>query len=248
MPDAAAASIIVPTYREAANVEPLVERIAAALQHAAIPGEILIIDDDSNDGTEEIVAKLAQRSPVRLIVRRGQRGLSGAVLRGFAEARHDRFVVLDADLQHPPEMIPELLARFDDPAVDFVIGTRYADHGGIETNWPWHRRLISRVATRLARPLAPLSDPMSGFFAIRRQTWEQAAALDAIGYKIALELYVKCGCRRPAEVPIRFAARHAGQSKLSMGVQVKYLRHLAKLYAFQYRARKEADSTIGDAL
>ena len=229
-----AASIIVPTYREAPNIEPLVKRVFAAVADTGIETELIIVDDDSRDGTENIVESLRSDYPVRLIVRRDERGLSSAVITGFAEAKYDRLVVLDADLQHPPEMIPTLLERLDSGDCDFVIGSRYTQGGGIGADWPFLRRLASRIATLLARPLAPLSDPMSGFFALHRRTWERASRLDPIGYKIALELYVKGGCRHPADVPIEFATRAAGESKLSLGEQVRYLRHLGRLYRFRF--------------
>ncbi len=229
-----AASIIVPTYREAANIRPLVERVFSATSGAGIDAELIIVDDDSQDGTEDIVNSLARDHPVRLIVRRDRRGLAAAVLDGFRQAASDRFVVLDADLQHPPEAIPELLHLLERGDCDFVIGTRYAPGAGLDEHWPALRRLTSRIATWLATPLAPLTDPMSGFFAIHRTTWERASRLDPIGYKIALELYVKGGCSRPAEVPIRFAARAAGASKLSFLQQLQYLKHLCKLYRFRF--------------
>jgi dolichol-phosphate mannosyltransferase len=233
-PSPTAASIIVPTYREAANIEPLTTRVFAATTAAGIEAELIIVDDDSQDGTEAIVERLRGQYPIRLIVRRGQRGLSGAVLAGFGEARFDRFVVMDADLQHPPESIPRLLARLEQDHCDFVLGTRYGGAGSIASDWPPLRRLGSAIATLLARPLAPLSDPMSGFFALHRRTWEQAASLDPIGYKIALELFVKGGCRHPAEVPITFASRTAGASKASLGEGRRYLRHLWRLYRFRF--------------
>jgi len=228
------ASIIVPTYHEAPNIEPLVRRVFAAMTLSGIEAELIIVDDDSQDGTEQIVERLREQYPVRLVVRRGERGLSGAVLAGFQQAKFDRFVVLDADLQHPPEMVPQLLARLDQGDCDFVMGTRYGGDGSIASDWPIGRRLGSAVATMLARPLARLSDPMSGFFALHRRTWEQAAPLDPIGYKIALELFVKGRCRRPAEVPITFAARTAGASKASFAEGRRYLRHLARLYRFRF--------------
>ena len=227
-------SVIVPTFREAANLEILMKRLFLALNEAGISGEMIVVDDDSRDGTTETVERLAHIFPVRLIVRTGERGLSSAVLRGMAESRADRFVVMDADLQHPPERVPELLRRLDEPATDFVLGSRYIAGAGVEDRWPAHRRLVSRVATLLARPLAPVSDPMSGFFALRRETWQNAGALNPVGYKIALELYVKCGCRHPVEVPIRFAVRHAGRSKLNAREQWYYLRHLWRLYRFRF--------------
>lgn len=228
-------SIIVPTFGEADNLASLVERVFQTLHGDAISGELIIVDDNSQDGTVETVERLSRFYPVRAVVRPSEHGLSSAVLRGFAEAKADRFVVLDADLQHPPEKIPELLRGLDEPPCDFAIGSRYILGAGVEDRWPVHRRLVSRVATLFARPLAPLSDPMSGFFALRRETWLRARhALNPVGYKIALELYVKCGCRHPVEVPIRFAVRQAGKSKLNLRTQWSYLRHLARLYRFKY--------------
>lgn len=229
-----AVSIIIPTFREAPNIKPLTERVFAAVSEAGYEAELILVDDNSQDGTDAVVEELRPAYAVRLVVRRTERGLSSAVLAGFREAKHDCLVVLDADLQHPPEMIPALIHRLEEGAADFAIATRYAGSGAIAEDWPVLRRLGSRVATLLARPLAPLSDPMSGFFALRRETWEKADRLDPIGYKIALELYVKGRCRRPAEVPIRFETRAAGTSKASLRVQISYLRHLAKLYRFRY--------------
>jgi dolichol-phosphate mannosyltransferase len=229
-----AASIVVPTFREAPNLEPLIRRAFEALRPTGRPAELIVVDDDSRDGTDAVIETLQASYPVRLIVRRGERGLSSAVLAGFREARYDRFLVMDADLQHPPEMIPDLLERLDRGDCDFVIGTRYGGEGAINERWPLRRRLASRIATAMARPLAPLSDPMSGFFALNRQTWERAEQLDPIGYKIALELYVKGRCRHAGEVPIRFETRAAGQSKLSAGEQMRYLRHLFRLYRFRF--------------
>jgi dolichol-phosphate mannosyltransferase len=131
-------------------------------------------------------------------------------------------------------MIPQLLARLDQGDCDFVIGTRYGRAGSVTADWPIARRLGSAIATLLARPLARLSDPMSGFFALHRRTWEQAAPLDPIGYKIALELFVKGGCRHPGEVPITFASRAAGASKASVAEGRRYLRHLWRLYRFRF--------------
>jgi dolichol-phosphate mannosyltransferase len=235
MPSSASGvSIIVPAFREAPNIKPLVERVFTALAGADRQAELIIVDDDSQDGTEAVVESLRAEYPVRLIVRRNERGLSSAVLAGFAEARYDRFVVLDADLQHPPEAIPAMLERLEAGGCDFVIATRYRGEGTVAGDWPWRRRLGSRVATMLARPLGPLSDPMSGFFALQRQTWEGAEKLDPVGYKIALELYVKGRCSRPSEVPIHFAARAAGASKLGMREQAHYLLHLFRLYRFRF--------------
>lgn len=235
MPSAiSAVSIIVPTYREAPNIRTLIERIFTAVARAGSDAELILVDDNSQDGTEAIVEELRADYSVRLIVRKDDRGLSSAVVCGFRDAKYDRLVVLDADLQHPPEMIPALLKHLDEEDCDFVIGTRYGADGAIAEHWPLRRRLGSRFATLLARPLVPLSDPLSGFFALHRETWLRAEALDPIGYKIGLELYVKCRCKHPAEVPIRFEARTAGESKLTFREQVRYMRHLGRLYRFRF--------------
>lgn len=231
------ASIIVPVFEEAPNVKALAERVANAMSESGHTAELIFVDDDSQDGIDRVVDALDVDLTVRLIVRRGERGLSGAVLRGFREAAHDRFVVMDGDLQHPPELISSLLDALDQDDTDFVSATRYVANATVAARWPWYRRIMSRVATRLAQPLAPLSDPMSGFFALHRHTWEQADTLDPIGYKIALELYVKGKCQRPKEVPIQFGTRSEGKSKLGMGTQVKYLRHLYLLYRYRFPTR-----------
>jgi dolichol-phosphate mannosyltransferase len=215
-------SVIVPTYCEADNVPLLVPRIAAACPGA----EILIVDDDSPDATVAVCAGL----PVRLLVRKGERGLASAVLHGMRQARGDVFVVMDADLSHPPETIPALVDAIRGGA-DFAIGSRYV-YGG-RTDAGWWRRLTSRVATALARPLTTARDPLAGFFAIGRETFARGGPFDPVGFKIGLELMVKCGCRRVREVPIAFRDRHKGASKLTLREDVNYLRHLARLYRFR---------------
>jgi dolichol-phosphate mannosyltransferase len=237
------ASVIVPAFREAANITALTERLFAAAKTRGWTIELIIVDDDSRDGTEEIVADLSKRYDVRVIVRRGERGLSSAVLAGFANAKHERLAVMDADLQHPPEIIPSLLERLCDPDCDFVIATRYAQSGGINSDWPMRRRLASKLGTIIALPLARLSDPMSGCFALTKTTLARARRLDPLGYKIALELYVKCGCRRPCEVPMQFAARTAGESKASFAEGVRFLRHLGRLYRFRFLRRWGSKTT-----
>ncbi len=146
-------AIIVPTYREAENLRLLVPRIVQALSAATTAYEIIVVDDDSQDGTLAVLAELAgQGCPVRLITRVGERGLSSAVLRGFAEAKGRYLVCMDADLSHPPEALPQLLAAVREPDVDFVIGSRYVPGGSTDETWGVFRWLNSKVATLLARP------------------------------------------------------------------------------------------------
>lgn len=232
-PIAPAISLIVPTFREAGSLPHLIDRIDAARREASLPIELIIVDDDSRDGTVELVESLG-KPWVRLIVRQGERGLSSAVIRGLRAAAGQTLVVMDADLSHPPESIPALVAELDRGA-DFVIGSRYAPGGTTDEGWSLFRRLNSRIATLMARPLTRARDPMSGFFALRRAAFERAAAsLNPIGYKIGLELIVKCGCRDIREVPIHFADRRHGQSKLSLKEQLRYVQHLRRLFMHRH--------------
>jgi len=143
-------------------------------------------------------------------------------------------VVMDADLQHPPERITALLDALDKGA-DFALGSRYVPGGSTDHEWTFFRKINSGVATFLARPFAgPVRDPMSGFFALRRSTFDRAERLTPLGYKIALELMCKCRVTAVQEVPIHFGLRTRGESKLSLKQQFRYLEHLSRLYDFTY--------------
>jgi dolichol-phosphate mannosyltransferase len=222
-------TVVVPTYREAENLPHLIPAIDEALASAALDGEIIIVDDDSQDGTEMAVSHLAHEHPLRLIVRRNERGLATAVIRGFHEARGETLVCMDADGSHPPDVIPKLVAAIEDGA-DFAVGSRYVAGASTDADWSLLRVANSKVATMLSRPLTSVRDPMSGFFAIARERFEAAEALDPIGYKIGLELIVKCRCRRCVEVPIHFADRTRGESKLGPREIMNYVRHVLRLY------------------
>lgn len=239
-------SVIVPAYREAENLPLLIPRVHAALQQAGMSAEIIVVDDNSPDDTPQVMAKLAEEHPVRLIVRTTERGLSSAVVRGMQEARGEILVCMDADLSHPPEKVPELVAALLEQQGDFVIGSRYVAGGRTDDDWGLFRRLNSQVATLLARPLTTARDPMAGFFALRRETFQSAEPLDPIGYKIGLELMVKCRCQRVREIPIHFHDRLHGESKLSLKEQVNYLRHLGRLY--RYRLGKWAQPLLFGAV
>jgi dolichol-phosphate mannosyltransferase len=225
-------SIVVPAINESANLPSLLERIDRAMSGRTY--EVLIVDDGSRDGTPDVCAQLSRRFPLQLHVRKEpENGLSGAVLYGLERTRGEYLVVMDADLQHPPEHLPALLDPLTRGAAEFVIGSRYVAGGSTEGEWGLLRRVNSWIATLLARPFAGHThDPMSGFFALSRETYLRAANLNPIGYKIALELMCKCRVRQVCEVPIHFGLREAGESKLSMTQQVRYLDHLSRLYDF----------------
>ena len=226
-----AISVIIPTYQEAGSLPTLLDRLAA-LRDGGWDLEVIVVDDDSRDGTEELFASRSN-SWERLIVRRTDRGLSSAVLRGMDESSNDILLVMDADGSHPPEAIPAMAQALDDGA-DFSLGSRYVHGGSTEDGWGVLRWVNSKIATIMARPFTSVRDPMSGFFCIRRSTWKAGASLDPIGYKIGLELIVKCRCRNVVEVPIHFSTRREGESKLTLRVQWEYLLHILNLCRFKF--------------
>lgn len=231
-------SIIVPTYKEAENLPLLMERIGAAMDATGRRWEVVVVDDDSEDGVESVCLDLSHTWPnLRLVVRMNQRGLSSAVIRGFREARGQTLVCMDADLSHPPEALPELVSELEDTDADFVIGSRYVPGGSTEEGWGLWRWINSKAATLLARPFTRVKDPMAGFFALRRRTFESADTLNPIGYKIGLELIVKCRCRSVHEIPIHFSRRRYGHSKLTFREQLNYLKHIKRLAVYRCRSR-----------
>jgi dolichol-phosphate mannosyltransferase len=229
-------TVVVPAYKEGPNVTPLTERLFAALKKEGIDQttELIFVDDNSKDETADAVKKLESKYPVRLIIRTTERGLSSAVLRGFAEAKGQILICMDGDLQHPPESVPDLIKALEKGS-EFVIGTRYGKGGNsVDKDWPLYRRVISAGARMMARPLTPLSDPMSGFFGVTRAAYERAKknGINPIGFKIALEMYAKANIKKHSEVPINFGVRQFGYSKLTGGVIINYLVHLRELYGF----------------
>ncbi|KAI0653937.1 nucleotide-diphospho-sugar transferase [Cubamyces menziesii] len=234
-------SVIVPAFRENGNLRPLVTRIFGALSQVNSPVnpaevEVIIVDDNSRDGSVETVESLRREGyNVRIIVRTTERGLSSAVVRGFREALGDNMLCMDADLQHPPEYVPAMLASMS-PSKQFALGTRYAKGVQIDEGWPLYRRVISNGARMLALPLTSASDPMSGFFGIRKETFLKARQLNSDGFKIALDLLVKCNIPNEAiaEVPFSFGVRAEGESKLTGKVMIRYLEQLAELYWYRF--------------
>jgi dolichol-phosphate mannosyltransferase len=225
-------TLIVPTYKEAANIPLLLSRVAKVAAGEDWQPELLFMDDDSRDGSGAAVAN-AGLPWAKLVTRTTDRGLSAAVLDGFRRATGDYLVCLDADLSHPPERIPEMIRALDDGA-DFALGSRYIQGGSTDDDWGLFRWLNSRVATWLARPLTHVKDPMSGFFAMRREQFVAGRDFNPIGYKIGLELLVKCNCRKPVEIPIHFADRQLGESKLTFREQLRYIQHVRRLFIFRY--------------
>ena len=228
-------SVIVPTYREAENLPRLIPQAAAALSDRGWNWEIIVIDDNSPDGTRDLLAQLSLQWPrLRYRIRDTDRGLSSAVLAGLTMARYDYLLVMDADLSHPPESIPALIEPLLQGQADFTIGSRYVA-GGKTEDWGRFRWINSAVATLLSRPFTrSVRDPMAGFFALPRELYLAADPLNPIGYKIGLELMVKCRVTHVLEVPIVFRNRLHGESKLTLKEQFRYLEHLSRLYDYQF--------------
>jgi Glycosyltransferases involved in cell wall biogenesis len=212
-------SIIVPTRNEAENVAPLVSQIVAS----AVPfREILFVDNDSTDGTRDVIRSLAAIHPIRLVEQEpGESGLAAAIMSGARAADGEFLLMMDADLSHPPERIKDLLAPLLAGTADMVIGSRYVD-GGSTPGWPLWRRMLSRAGSALAYPLTGVHDSMGGFFAIARSRLLDVAP-PAIGFKIAFETIVHAGpslCVR--EIPIAFPDRVRGRSKMSFGIALRF--------------------------
>ena len=221
-------SLIVPTFNERDNIEPLVQRVHAAM--AGLDYELLIVDDNSRDGTIDIANRLSAQYPLRVLVRTEERGLATAVIHGMRNASGTVIGVMDADLQHPPEILPSLVGAMEKGA-DIVVASRYIPGGGVP-NWGLLRRIISKGAGTISHVFLPQSrrthDPMSGFFMFRRDKVDPDK-LKPIGYKILLEILLIGHFTSPAEVPFIFEERSAGASKLKWSTQIDYLKHILSL-------------------
>ncbi len=233
-------TIVIPTYNERENIKPLLERLEASLKNIDGGFEVIIVDDDSPDKTWAIAEELARtRFPWLRVVRRiGEKGLASAVVKGFQLSRGEYIVVMDADLQHPPETVPSLVKAAEETRADIVVASRYTRGGGVE-GWSRLRLLISRAATLLAYLLLPeaktTTDPMSGFFLVRRDLVSNCLSmLKPRGYKILLELIVRCKPRRVVDVPYVFAKRVHGESKLGVATVVDYVRQLLELNNYRF--------------
>jgi len=209
-------SIVVPTFNESGNVQELLKRLEAALGPAG--WEVIFVDDDSPDGTASLVRELAKSDPrVRCLQRIGRRGLSSACIEGMLAASASAIAVMDGDLQHDETVLPTMLAEIDQGGADIVVGTRYGA-GGSTGGWNKSRQAMSRLATLAGRTVLrhPVSDPMSGFFMLRRKVLDSTVHdLSALGFKLLLDILLTAEQSvRIAEVPYGFRDRFAGESKL----------------------------------
>jgi dolichol-phosphate mannosyltransferase len=224
-------SIVVPTYNEAGGIERLLRAVTDVFQTHDLDGEIIVVDDNSPDGTGAIVDRLAKELPVRCLHRPGKLGLSSGVIEGWAFARPESVAVgaMDADFSHDISILPKMVEALASGAYGLAIGSRYVKGGGIE-NWPKRRIITSKVACMLARPLTPVNDITSGYFLVMRKALE-GVTLDPIGFKIGLEVVAKAHYGRAVEIPYVFTDRIVGESKLNQKEIFNYLKQLRKLYA-----------------
>jgi dolichol-phosphate mannosyltransferase len=231
MHDKTSASIIIPTYHERDYLSELLERIYRSMGSLDYPFEVLIVDDDSPDETWKVAARYSENYPVRILRRTGKRGLATAVLEGIKNSYYDIVVVMDGDLQHPPEMIPTLISVISDGA-DIAICSRFVEQEPLE-EFALFRRTMSKsvdlLARTLFRQLRSIKDFESGFFAFRKDVIAHAN-LDRVGYKILLEILVQGDYKTVSEIPYRFDERRAEASKLGGTTTLSYIYHMSSLF------------------
>lgn len=224
-------SLVLPTYNEAANLPILLERLSQAGLSAY---EVIVVDDDSPDHTWETAQRLTASYPQLRVIRRiGRRGLASAVTEGFAIAGGDVLAVMDSDLQHDPSVLTELHAAIERGA-DIAVASRYRE-GGSVGDWVKGRRFLSKASTAVSRWLSPpgITDPLSGFFAVRSSSYNAVAhRIRPAGFKILLEILAALPrTAHTAEVPLHFLQRHHGESKLSARVGMAFILQVLRLSA-----------------
>ncbi len=249
--------MVLPTYNERDRLAELVTALFDATERHHLALELVIVDDNSPDGTGQVADDLARSHRITVVHRAGKLGLGTAVIAGFAVASAETVGVMDADFSHPPALVPRMVAAFRATGADALVASRYVP-GGSTPDWPWRRRVMSRVACLLARPLSPVRDAASGFFLIRRAI-ARGVSIKAGGFKICLELIVRGWPVHIVEIPYRFDDRELGESKMSTREAAGYLFQLKDLYALRFgrggRPRRryqqlrpaEVERLVGDA-
>ena len=233
-------SVVVPTYNESENVGNLVNQIDYALR--GIEYEVIFVDDSTDDTVDAIKAVMKENANVRMEHRETEKGLATAVLKGFSLANGDYIAVMDADLQHPPKILRSMYAVME-TGVDFCVPSRFIP-GGSDGGLGPYRKLVSGVARYIGKIMLPslrkITDPTSGLFMFRRAVIE-GADLCPIGWKIMVEVLAMGTYKSVVEIPYKFQARPAGESKLSSKVTIEYLKQVAELTK---RGKKQSDVTV----
>ena len=226
-------SLVIPTYNERENIGFLIKHVYAILRERRYSFEVIVVDDDSPDGTWEVVQEMMSEYPYLRVLRRlGERGLARAVMRGWQEAQGEILAVMDGDLQHPPEHLQKLVSALRNDSGEIAIASRYVEQGSV-SEWKWHRRIVSSTATVMASILLPgrirrVKDPMSGFFILKKSVIE-GVTLKPIGYKILLEVLARGRYQRVVEVPYTFEERTEGGSKMGPKQVWQYVIHLLRI-------------------
>ncbi len=226
-------SLVLPTFKEAQNIKPALRAVCNTLsQVESLTYEVIVVDDNSPDGTADLALELSNTIPgIRVIRRTRESGLATAVIRGWQAARGEILAVMDADLQHPPEVLGQLVQAIRGGA-DLAIGSRHVEEGGV-SDWSILRRIVSRTAQMIGLVLLPdvvgrVSDPMSGYFMLKRRTIA-GKPLNPTGYKILIEILGRGAIGAIVEVGYVFRERQEGSSKISTRIYLQYLQHLLRL-------------------
>jgi len=220
--------MVVPTYNERERLEPLLAALFAACDRERVSLRVIVVDDNSMDGTGAVADDWARRGRVSVIHRSGKLGLGSAVLEGFALADSVVVGVIDADLSHPPDLVPVLYRTLVQHELDMVVASRYVGEGRT-ADWSLRRLILSKLGCWLARPLTPVRDAMSGFFLVRRDRLAQFRTVSS-GFKIGLEILVRADVRSVAEVDYMFVDRDSGRSKMNLAECMRFLKQLMRLY------------------
>ncbi len=223
-------SLITPTYNERENIALLAEEVFGVLQdHPDIDLELIVVDDNSPDGTGTVAESLKDRYPVQVVHRAGKLGLGSAVMAGFERAERDLLGVIDADLSHDPMALPQLIRGLRH--CDLSIGSRFDAESRVE-KWAWHRKMISQMGVFFARQLTGVQDPLSGYFFLHRRVIKDMT-LTSPGYKILLEILVKGHYKSLVEVPFVFRNRQYSSSKLNWTEYYLFVKQLLTFYFFR---------------
>lgn len=225
-------SIVIPTYNESNSIKLLIPKIFEALKKDSIDAEIIIVDDNSPDGTGAVADELGKTYNVKTVHRQGKLGLSSAVMEGFKIAKGGIWGVMDADLSHDPAVIPDLIKAITENGADISVGSRYVPGGKIK-NWPVRRLITSVGAIWLSRIVTGVKDSTSGFFFLKKECID-GVKLNPIGFKIGLEIFVKARAKKIIEVPYVFTDRASGSSKLNSKEIVNYLVQLKDLVGYKF--------------
>ena len=225
-------SLITPTYNERENISLLAEEVFASVRgYPEIDLELIVVDDNSPDGTGEVAEALRNHYPIQVVHRPGKQGLGSAVMEGFARSERECLGVIDADLSHDPEALPQLILGLRE--FDLTLGSRYNPDSRVE-KWPWYRKLISQSGVFMARRLTGVQDPLSGYFFLHREVLNNLT-LTSPGYKILLEILIKGQYSTFLEVPFIFRNRQFSSSKLNFKEYYLFSKQILTFYLYRLR-------------